>query len=142
MRPLLAVATVLAATAASAQSMPDLKGTWSGPFRTVIWGQNIHHPDPGGAATTPRVREIAYTIEIEGQDGALVWGKSWSSPDSKEPFAGTLRADGRTLLGSDTDGSLTATITGTDQMELCYTHTGLGPSKSIVASCGALRRAR
>jgi hypothetical protein len=32
-------------------------------------------------------------------------------------------------------------ITAPDKLEACYTHTGLGPTKSIVASCGSLQRA-
>jgi hypothetical protein len=142
MRIIVAMAAAVGlATTASAQTAPDVKGVWSGPFRTVIWGENVHHP--GQAATAaPRVREIAFSLEVEGQDGALLWGKSWSSPDRKEPFAAIVSADGKTIVGADTDGSLTAMIAGSDQLELCYTHTGLGPSKSIVASCGTLRRSR
>jgi hypothetical protein len=137
----MAAAVGLAATA-SAQTAPDVKGVWSGPFRTVIWGENIHHPGQAAGAPAPRVREIGFSLEVEGQDGALVWGRSWSSPDRKEPFAAIIGADGKTIVGADTDGSLTATIAGADQLQLCYTHTGLGPSKSIVASCGTLRRSK
>jgi hypothetical protein len=50
--------------------------------------------------------------------------------------------DGKTIMGADTDGSLTMTLAGPDSMEVCYTHTGLGPSQSIVASCGAAERGR
>jgi hypothetical protein len=127
-------------SAASAQDAPDLQGTWSGSFKTVIFGQNSHHPDGQVAPGQPRVREIDFTLEVQGQDGRVLWGQSWSDPNRKEPFAATLMADGKTLLGADTDGSLTAMLTGPDRLDLCYTHTGLGPSKSIVASCGAVER--
>jgi hypothetical protein len=137
-----AAAAVMLATTASAQTVPDVQGVWSGPFRTVIWGENIHHPGQAAGAAAPRVREIGFSLEVEGQDGALIWGRSWSSPDRKEPFAAVVGADGKTIVGADTDGSLTATIAGSDRLELCYTHTGLGPSKSIVASCGTLRRSK
>lgn len=88
------------------------------------------------------MREIAFTLEVEGQDDRLLWGKSWSSPDRKEPFAATITADGKTIIGSDMDGSLSISIAATDRLDACYTHSGLGPSQSIVASCGALQRSR
>ncbi len=125
---------------AVAQAVPDLKGTWSGQWRTVIYGTNPHHPGPGTPADAPRIREITFTMEIEGQDGRLLWGKSWSTPDRKEPFAATIAPDGK-IIGSDMDGSLTMSIAAPDRLDACYTHSALSPSKSIVASCGALQRA-
>ena len=127
---------------AGAQTTPDLKGTWSGQWRTVIYGHNPHHPGPEGVNDAPRIREITFTLEVEGQDGSLLWGKSWSNPDRKEPFAATITTDGKTIIGADTDGSLTATIAGSDQLEMCYAHTALGPSQSIVASCGVVQRSK
>ena len=137
-----AIVTVLAtATIAQAQSAPDLKGAWSGKFRTVILGSNPHHP-PGGAAEAPRVREITFTFDIEGQDGRLLWGKSWSNPERKEPFVASITFDGRTIIGADTDGSLTMRPAGRGRMDLCYIHPATGPSQSMVASCGTMQRAR
>ena len=108
----------------------------------MIFGHNPHHPGSETLTAPPRVREIVFTFDIEGQDGNLVWGQSWSDPARKEPFAATITADGKTIVGADTDGSLTMRIAGPDTMELCYTHTGLGPSQSIVASCGVMERAK
>jgi len=130
------------AQAEDASALPDLKGEWSGPFRTVIFGHNPHHPGSETVAEPPRVREIVFTMAFEGQDGPLIWGRSWSDPAKKEPFAMTLAADGKTGFGADTDGSLVMTVTAPDQLEICYTQTGLGPSKAIVASCGVLARAK
>lgn len=143
MKPLMIAALALAATAAPAlaQSTPDLKGVWSGQWRTVIHGDNPHHP-AGAPSDAPRVREIAFTLEVEGQDGRLLWGKSWSNPARKEPFVATITADGRSIIGADTDGSLTMQIAGRRRLDACYAHPALGPSKSMVASCGTLQRAR
>jgi hypothetical protein len=145
MKTLITAAAAVLATAsiALAQSTPtpDLKGAWSGKWRTVILGSNPHHP-PSGPADAPRVREITFTFEIEGQDGRLLWGKSWSDPERKEPFVATITADGRTIIGTDTDGSLSMRIGGRGSMEACYIHPATGPSQSMVASCGALQRAR
>ena len=136
-----AIVTVLAtATVAQAQSAPDLKGAWSGKFRTIILGSNPHHP-PGGAADAPRVREITFTFDVEGQDGRLLWGKSWSNPERKEPFVASITSDRRTLIGADTDGSMTMRIGGRGRMDLCYIHSATGPSQSMVASCGTMQRA-
>ena len=135
-----AVALLTTALTASAQTTPDFKGRWSGQWKTVVFGQNQHHPGPGSPADTPRIREIPFTLEIEGQDGRLLWGKSWSNAERKEPFAAMIGPDGKTIIGSDTDGSLLITIIGPDQLDACYTHSGLGPSQSIVASCGMLQR--
>lgn len=130
------------ASAFAQDAAPDLVGTWSGPFRTVIFGNNPHHPGSETVATPPRIREITFTFDVEGQDGNLLWGQSWSDPSRKEPFAATITADGKTIVGADTDGSLTMRVAGPDTMELCYTHPGLGPSQSIVASCGVMARAK
>lgn len=136
----IALAFLGATVSAAAQTAPDLKGTWSGQWRSVIYGQNTHHPGPGTRADTPRIREITFTLQVEGQDGRLLWGKSWSNPDRKEPFAATITADGKSIIGSDMDGSLTLSIAAPDRLDACYTHSGLGSSQSIVASCGALHR--
>src|SRR5262245_34525220 len=123
---MLTAISVLATTGvAIAQAVPDLKGTWSGPFRTVIYGHNPHHPGQSTVADAPRVREITFTLEVQGRDGRLLWGQSWSDPKQKEPFALTMMADGKTIIGADTDGSLTASIASPDRMELCYTHNAL-----------------
>jgi hypothetical protein len=73
----------------------------------------------------------------------VFWGQHWSNDVTlKEPFAAVIMSDGKTIIGSDTDGSFRGSITGPDQIELCYTHTALSPSKSIVAGCGTAQRAR
>jgi hypothetical protein len=147
MRLLTTVSTIafaLGLSAASAQNAapPDIKGVWSGPFKTVIFGHNSHHPGNETIAQPPRVRDITFTMEFQGQDGPVAWGQSWSDPARKEPFGIAFGADGKTGMGADTDGSLTLTVTGPDRMEVCYAHTGLSPSQAIVASCGVLSRAK
>ena len=142
MRVLIA-SVILAAACGGALAQlaaPDVKGTWIGPFRTVIFGNNVHHPGEETAASPPRVREIDFTLDFEGQDGNLFWGHSWSDPARKEPFAGSVAADGKTMIAADTDGSFTLTVTGENAVDVCYSHTGLSPSGSIVVSCGSLKR--
>ncbi|MGF7159920.1 hypothetical protein FHS85_001543 [Rhodoligotrophos appendicifer] len=119
---------------------PDLKGIWTGPWKTVIYGSNAYHAGAETKSDTPRVVEITITMDFKGQDGRLLWGETWSDPNKKEPFAATIAADGKTIVGSDTDGSISMLISAPDQLDACYTHTGLSPSQSIVASCGVLKR--
>lgn len=137
----IAVAIGLAGASAQEATPPDIKGVWSGPFKTVIFGHNSHHPGNETLAQPPRVREITFTMAFEGQDGIVAWGHSWSDPSSKEPFGIAFGPDGKSGMGADTDGSLTVTLTGPDRMEVCYAHTGLSPSQAIVASCGVLTKA-
>jgi hypothetical protein len=139
---LAAMAILATAVAATAQTAPDLKGTWSGVWRTVIYGNNPHHSGSETVAQPPRVRDITFTLEVQGQDGRLLWGQSWSDPARKEPFAATIAADGKTIVGADTDGSLSGSIASADRLELCYAHAASSPSQSIVASCGGVTRSR
>jgi len=141
-RILLAAMIVAGPTAAFAQdaAIPDVVGTWSGVWRTVIFGHNPHHPGSETTADEPRIREITFTLAFEGQDGRLVWGHSWSDPAKKEPFAATITADGKRIVGSDIDGSLDIAVVSPDRMDACYTNTALGQAGAIVASCGTIER--
>ncbi len=128
---------------AFAQSTPDLKGTWSGPWKSVVYGNNPHHPGHQTLANPPRIRDVTFTFEIQGSEGRLFWGQHWSNNSTlREPFAAAIMPDGKTIVGSDTDGSFRGSISDPDRIELCYTHTALSPSKSIVAGCGTAQRSR
>src|SRR5688572_11145327 len=132
----LVLAFLLGASAAQAQTVPDLKGTWIGKGKSVVFGTNPHHPGAPPDAATPRVQDFEFTFVITNQEGRLAWGYSSSSvAATREPFALAVASDGKTIVGSDTDGSLRMTLVSADRMELCYTHSGLSPSKSIVATC-------
>jgi hypothetical protein len=74
------------ATAVHAQdAIPDLKGTWSGKGKAIVYGNNPHHPGPQTTTDAPRVREIETTHNVEGQDGRVAWGRSSSTiADTKE----------------------------------------------------------
>jgi hypothetical protein len=137
----LMLAVVFAATAAQAQSVPDLKGTWNGKGKSLVFGTNPHHPGSPPDPATPRVRDVEFTLVITNQDGALAWGYSFSSvANTREPMALAIAADGKSVIGSDTDGSYRLTLVSGDRMDMCYTHTGLSPSKSIVATCYMMNR--
>src|SRR5262245_37462239 len=56
--------------AAQAQGIPDIKGTWSGTGRSVVFGNNPHHPGDQTVVSPPRVRDYEFTFVVDGQDGA------------------------------------------------------------------------
>jgi hypothetical protein len=89
-----------AGTAALAQdAIPDLKGTWTGKGKAVVFGNNPHHSGTQMPTDPPRVREIEATHTVEGQDGRVAWGRSSSgAADTKEPFAWAIASDNRTRL--------------------------------------------
>ena len=133
------------AGAASAQdaAVPDLRGTWTGKGKVIVWGNHPHHPGSQTTSEPPRVREVEATHVVEGQDGRVAWGRSSTAvADIKEPFAWALTADNRSIVGADVDGYFRITMMTPDRMEKCYVHNGVSPSRSIVAACYLMERRR
>jgi hypothetical protein len=128
---------VAPATIVRAQdAIPDLKGTWSGKGKSIVFGSNAYHPGTQATADAPRIRDIEATHTVEGQDGRLAWGRSSSTlVDTKEPFAWVIASDNKSIIGSDMDGYFRITLVSADRMEKCYVHNGTGPTRSIVATC-------
>jgi hypothetical protein len=133
------------ASAAPAQdaAVPDLRGTWSGKGKAVVFGNHAHHPGKRTTANPPRVRDIEATHVVQGQEGRVAWGYSSSSvANNKEPFAWALSNDNRTITGADVDGYFRITLITPDRMEKCYVHNAARPSRSIVATCYLMDRAK
>ena len=137
--PAILLATVLLSPASAQDAPPDLKGVWSGVARSVVVGSGYHHQGAETDKDPPRVREVRFTYTVRGQDDRLAWG-TFASPSYEEPFASAIARDNRSVFGADTDGQHRLTILGPDRMELCYTHSALSPTKSIVASCFLIER--
>lgn len=133
-----------ATTAARAQdAIPDLKGTWTGKGKSIVFGSHPHHPGTQAPTDPPRVRDIEATYVVEGQDGRLAWGRSSSSvADTKEPFAWAIASDNKTIVGADMDGYFRITLVSPDRIEKCYTHNGTSPTHSIVATCHMMDRVK
>jgi hypothetical protein len=146
MRRLVVALTLLgaAATAAPAQdAIPDLKGTWTGKGKSIVFGTHDHHPGTQTAADPPRVREIEATHTVEGQDGRVAWGRSSSKvADNKEPFAWAISSDNKSIVGADMDGYFRITLLSADRMEKCYVHNGTSPTRSVVATCYVMERVK
>ncbi len=132
------------ATAAGAQdAIPDLRGTWSGKGKSIVFGSNPHHPGTQTATDAPRVRDIEATYVVEGQEGRLAWGRSSSAvADTKEPFAWALASDNKSILGADVDGYFHITLVSSDRMEKCYVQNGTSPTHAIVATCHMMDRVK
>jgi hypothetical protein len=89
----LVLAVTGAATAAqSADAIPDIKGTWTGKGKVLVYGNNVHNPGSQTMAEPPRVRDIEMTDVVEGQEGRLAWGRSSSKTmDTKDHLPGRSR---------------------------------------------------
>jgi hypothetical protein len=146
MRRLVFILALLGATATVARAqdaVPDLKGTWLGKGKVIVFGSHTHHPGSQSAADPPRVREIEATHTVEGQDGRLAWGRSSSAvADTKEPFAWAISSDNKSIVGADMDGYFRITLISPDRIEKCYVHNGTSPTRSVVATCYVMDRAK
>ena len=133
--------TSLAGTAEAQSPTPDLRGTWKGKDRSVVFGNNPHHPGEQTVASPPRVRDFEFTFVVDGQEGRMIWGHHFSTAAAvNEVFAWAISPDGKTIIGADTDGYFNIAIRSADKLDLCYAHNSLSPSKSIVASCVTIDR--
>jgi hypothetical protein len=144
MRCVVVALAFLGTAAASAQNaIPDLKGTWTGKGKSIVFGTHAHHPGTQTPADPPRVRDIEATYVVEGQDGQVAWGRSKSSAaDTQEPFAWAIASDNRSIVGADMDGYFRITLISPDRMEKCYVHNGVSPTRSIVATCHVMDRVK
>jgi hypothetical protein len=139
----LLLAGAMATAAAAQDAIPDLKGTWSGKGKSIVFGSNPHHPGTQAPTDAPRVRDIEATYAVEGQEGRLAWGRSSSAvADTKEPFAWALASDNKSILGADMDGYFHITLISSDRMEKCYVQNGTSPTHAVVATCHIMERVK
>src|SRR3984957_1378996 len=86
-------------------------------------------PDP-----QPRVRDFDFICVVEGQDGHLAWGYSYSSVAAAHvPFAWAISSNNKTIIGANNHGNFQMTVMSPDRIEMCYSHTGLDPSSRHAA---------
>lgn len=115
---------------ASAQSMPDLKGTWSGTGKNIVAGLAPHHPTstPSKPAGPNRLDEVKFTAKVEGQEDGRFWGTQGSAT-KVEPFIGVLSADGKRLrIVTQGGGLIEGVVTSPDSIEIFYTEHEAGIS--------------
>ena len=131
-------------SAARAQdAIPDLKGTWSGKGKSIVFGNNAHHPGSQTITSPPRVHDYEFTFVVEGQEGRLAWGHSFSSAAAtNDPFAWAISADNKLIVGANHQGNFHMNVVSADRIEMCYSHNALSPSGSIVATCYMMDRTK
>ena len=87
--------------------------------------------------------DFDFTFVVDGQNGRLAWGHSFSSVSTTHvPFAWAISANNKTIVGANTHGSFQMTIMSPDQIEMCYSNTGLSDDGSIVATCYMMGRTK
>ena len=138
----LAVGLVSIVTVVHAQdTIPDLKGTWSGKGQSIVFGNNRHHPGAQTVNSPPRVRDFDFTFVVDDQNGRLASGYSYSSVSATHvPFAWAISANNQTIIGANTHGNFQMTVMSPDRIEMCYSHTGLSLDGSIVATCFTMEK--
>jgi hypothetical protein len=129
------VLLMLLAAPATAQNMPDLRGTWKGEAEAIIWGKPMKHHPPVQQTDQARQLNNSLTLKIETQDGRR-FAATLSSQYSSEKMVGIISRTG-TIFMADDDGTDFATLLAPDRMELCHLH---GSSETRLATCAELTR--
>ena len=142
--PARAALYTLSPAAIAQQPYPDLKGTWTGPGQSVTQGKTDHWPDAGAAK--PTVREGSWTLVVDQQEGNRLTGWHGLTEGTRhDPVLGVIRADQKTILMVDDDGSFFTLLTGPDTLdgpdtlEMCHTEV---TAASMLVGCRQLTRQR
>jgi hypothetical protein len=123
--------------------IPDLKGTWTGKGKAIVFGNNPHHPGEHTVAHPARVRDVEMTFTTEGQEGQLVWGRFSSAvADTKEAFAWAIAGDNKTIAGASEHGYYRIALLSPDRMEICFARHGSGAHPTVVSACFTMDRAK
>jgi hypothetical protein len=111
--------------------IPDLVGTWTGPFKVM---------------RAKGVGEGSLTLRVLEQDGPLLkLEKSWETPGvagnvggkevdkATEPLVGVVDFDGKSvhLAEQDDNGLYTGRLTASDTLELIYVEAGHGTAYRV-----------
>ncbi|MGI8853388.1 MAG: hypothetical protein ACR2GC_08895 [Methyloceanibacter sp.] len=122
------------AVAAGPPEIPDVVGEWTGTSETVVFGSSPHHPDSEAPMDKARLREVAFTMIVEGQEGRRFWGITKSAVTS-QPFAAVFSSSHVFGYGANASGFYHFRNHGSNKLELCYTQAGTNPTAAIVAAC-------
>ena len=113
---------------ASAQTVVDMKGTWTGTSKSIVSGLPAHHPAdlPAKNAGGNRLTEIKITLKIDGQDDRRFWGTQGSTA-KLEPVIGVISPDGkRVRIVGQGGGIIEGTLIDNDSLDLFYTEAKAG----------------
>jgi hypothetical protein len=142
MQQIKSVAGLLIASAISCSAFANdelnLIGTWAGVANVAVLGVNPHHETTD--ATEVRFVHTKFTFIIDKQQGRNFSGYRFSNNGHEDRFVGALRADMKSGVISDSDGTREFQMVGNDLMDSCYTHTISANGRSTVAECNELKR--
>ena len=126
-------AIVFAASSASAQTPPNLVGTWKGKAEAVFVGPTPYRVSEGNGANFGG--EIEYSYVVKEQKGARFSGDQ-SAGKVTETIIGTMRPpEFRSGIILDHDGESDFTLRNATTMDVCYRHTNM---TSKVVACFTL----
>jgi hypothetical protein len=129
-----ALPLLFSALPATAQTIPDVRGTWKGESESIVRnGGNPHHP--AAQSNEPELRSVAFTLQVDKQEGRRFSG-TFSSARSSEKVIAVISRNGTIFLADD-EGYTTGTLLAPNRMELCYLHVS---SAARVASCTELTK--
>jgi hypothetical protein len=130
--PTLAALAAVPATAETA--IPDLRGTWTGESESIVLGVGNHH-HRAKATAEPRLNSVAFTLNVDKQDGRRISG-TFSSAKGSEKIIAVVSRSGTVYLVDD-DGYSFGTMLAPNRMELCYM---LQSPATRIASCVELTK--
>ncbi len=128
-------AVMSAASSASAQTPPNIVGTWKGKAQAVFVGPTPYRVSEG---TGPNFGgEIEYSYVVKQQQGARFSGDQ-SAGKVTETIIGALRPpEFRSGIIIDHDGESDFTLRNATTMDVCYRHINL---TSKVVACFTLEK--
>jgi hypothetical protein len=120
-----------------AQASPeDIVGTWKGVSNfTVVGGESDHFDTEHDSGAS--FIEANFTLIIEKAEGQNFAG-TVQSINQEEPLVGAFRANMKTGVMADYDGTYDFEMLAADRMEACYAHPISVTDKHTVAACAFL----
>jgi len=119
-------------------SNTDMIGTWNGVSNvTVVGGESDHFDTEHDSGASFIRADFSIIIDkVEGQN----FSGSVQSISHEEPLVGSFRANMRTGVMADYDGTYDFEMLGPDRMETCYVHPISFTDKHTVAACAILAK--
>jgi len=125
---LIVLVGLTAAAFAEEQSLPDLKGTWTGK------GDGVFVTQPG-SVTDSQFREVDIKLVIKQQQGRRFSGTITMSGDAR-PVVGVIKFDGG-ILWSEPSGFVEGQLRDENTIQGCFVRIS---SFSQLAACEILKR--
>jgi hypothetical protein len=113
----------------SAQTAPNLVGTWKGMAQAVHMGVNPYRV-PSSSAPVFSASTMEFTVTIVEQKDNRFTGKK-SGGERTETLIGAISPNNQSGVMLDDDGQYLFTLRDQNTLDVCYNH--LNPSGKVVA---------